>query len=109
MQAAAGAAAVVESCLVEPDLRDIVPGYIKKRKIEVSSCYLALEQGNLASVQAMGHKMKGTGAGYGFPFLSETGSRIEMAARDGHTAELKALIDGLASYLDRIEIENSAQ
>jgi hypothetical protein len=37
--------------------------------------------------------------------LSETGGPIKLASRDGQTDELKALIDGLASYLDSIRID----
>jgi len=66
---------------VEPDLRDVVPGYLKKRRADVVSCCDALAAGDLASIQAIAHKMKGTGAGYGFPFLTEIGGKIETAAR----------------------------
>src|SRR6185436_14590309 len=66
---------------VDPELRDIAPGYLEKRKLEVSTCYGELAAGNLESLRAIGHKMKGTGTGYGFPFLTEIGGKIEVAAR----------------------------
>jgi signal transduction histidine kinase/CheY-like chemotaxis protein len=90
---------------VEPDLRDVVPGYLKKRRADVVSCCDALAAGDLASIQAIAHKMKGTGAGYGFPFLTEIGGKIETAARQGQTDEVKSGIDALARWLDRLYIE----
>jgi hypothetical protein len=91
---------------VGPNLGDLVPGYLEKRRADVLSCYDALAAGNLASIQAMAHKMKGTGAGYGFPFLTEIGGKIETAARQGRTDEVKAGIDELACWLDRLDIES---
>jgi signal transduction histidine kinase/CheY-like chemotaxis protein/HPt (histidine-containing phosphotransfer) domain-containing protein len=90
--------------VAEPDMRDVAPGYLEKRRAELLSCYDALAEGNLASIQAVAHKMKGTGAGYGFPFLTEIGEKIEMAAREGQADELKARIAELASYLERLDI-----
>jgi signal transduction histidine kinase/DNA-binding response OmpR family regulator len=91
--------------VVEPDMRDVVPGYLEKRKTELSNFYAALAAGNLASIQAMAHKMKGTGAGYGFPFLTEIGGKMEVAALQGHTDELRARIDELASWLGNLDVE----
>jgi signal transduction histidine kinase/CheY-like chemotaxis protein/HPt (histidine-containing phosphotransfer) domain-containing protein len=91
--------------VVEPDMRDVVPGYLEKRRAELLSCYDALAKGNLASIQAVAHKMKGTGAGYGFPFLTEIGEKIETAAREGHADELKVRIAELASWLERLDIQ----
>jgi hypothetical protein len=54
----------------------------------------------------MAHKMRGTGAGYGFPFLTEIGGKIETAARQRHTDEVKAGIDELARWLDRNDIDS---
>src|SRR2546421_593412 len=79
--------------------------YLEKRKMDLSSCYSALAAGNLALIEGIGHKMKGTGEGYGFPFLTEIGGKVEVAARHGNTDELKARIDELAHWLGRIEIE----
>jgi CheY-like chemotaxis protein len=87
------------------DLSDAVPGYIEKRRVDLSSCYSALARGDLARIATIGHKMKGTGAGYGFPFLTEIGGRIEAAARDGNAEELKVTIDELSSWLGRLQIE----
>ena len=91
--------------VVEPDLRDLVPGYLEKRRAEVADFRREAAAGNLEGVRAMGHKIRGTGGGYGFPFLTEIGAKIELAARDGRADELKTLIDELAEYLAKLDIE----
>jgi signal transduction histidine kinase/CheY-like chemotaxis protein len=90
--------------LIEPEMQDVVPAYLEKRKLDLSSYYEALDAGNLAAIQTIAHNMKGTGAGYGFPFLTEIGEKIEAAARAGRRNELKARIDELASWLGKLDI-----
>jgi CheY-like chemotaxis protein len=90
---------------VEPDMRDAVPGYLEKRRTDLSSCYKALAEGNLPLIAGIGHKMKGTGAGFGFPFLTEMGGKLEAAARGAKTDEVKTTMDELASWFERVDLE----
>jgi hypothetical protein len=53
-------------------------------------------------VKAIGHKMKGTGRGYGFPRISEIGRSLEGAAADGHAGRIRAATDALEAYLERV-------
>ncbi len=89
---------------VDPDLRDVAPGYLEKRRADILTCEKALAAGDLDSIRAIAHKMKGTGAGYGFPFLTETGAKLEIAAREGRTDEVRDGLAELASWLANVEL-----
>jgi signal transduction histidine kinase/CheY-like chemotaxis protein len=92
---------------VEPAIEDIIPGYLAKRRAEIPLLRQALAEGDLEYVRATAHKMKGTGTGYGFPFLSEIGAALEAAARDGRTDEALAGVGELARRLAGLELRRN--
>ena len=80
---------------VDPDLQEIVPGFLENRRRDVQILETALQQHNFAQIHVIGHRMKGDGGGYGFDAISILGASLEQAAaredRDAirrHTAEL---------------------
>ncbi|MBF0423232.1 MAG: Hpt domain-containing protein [Magnetococcales bacterium] len=89
---------------VDQDLEDIAPGYLENRRKDVGLLSTALEQNDFNTVKMIGHRMKGSGAGYGFDFISETGSRIEQAAIARNTPIIRDCMDQLTDYLDSIEV-----
>jgi hypothetical protein len=52
----------------------------------------------------LGHQLKGTGQGYGFPEITRTGAAIESAAVAGDEETIRSQIRVLDAYLDRVEI-----
>ena len=81
---------------IDPDLEEIVPGFLENRRRDVQTLETALQQNNLAQIHVIGHRMKGDGGGYGFDAISIMGAALEQAAaredRDAirrHTAELR--------------------
>ena len=46
----------------------------------------------LESCKFIGHKLKGCGTSYGFPYLSELGAGIELAAQENRLDSLTELI-----------------
>ena len=80
---------------IDPDLEEIVPGFLENRRRDVQALETALQQNNLTQILIIGHRMKGDGGGYGFDAISMLGAALEQAAaredRDAirrHTAEL---------------------
>lgn len=67
--------------------------------LEAAVCHNQHEQ-----MRILGHRMKGTGAPYGFCRLTEIGGLIEQAATDQNSAALQVYIAELAEYLSRVEI-----
>jgi hypothetical protein len=91
--------------LVEEGMEDVVPGYLAKRRAEVPVYREALAGGDMAAIRMMAHRMKGTGAGYGFPALTELGGAMEKASNNGDTHEIQIRIEEFARYLDSVELE----
>jgi CheY-like chemotaxis protein len=96
-----------EKVRVEEGMEDVVPGYLDKRRAEVSAYRQALADHNFAAIRALSHKMKGTGGGYGFPALTELGAQIERAAKREDARDVRARVDELAQYLQSVELEYS--
>jgi len=93
---------------VEQGMEDVVPAYLDKRRKDVKTYRSALAGGDFETLRMLGHKMKGTGTGYGFPLLTEIGSVIEQAALHQDSKEIAASVDRLASYLEKVQL-NYAQ
>lgn len=90
---------------VDPDLEELIPGFLDNRTRDVVKLREALAGADLATVQSVGHSLKGVGGGYGFQRLSELGAEMEKAARAGNAAPLADLINELADYLGRVVVE----
>lgn len=89
---------------VDPEIMDIVPGFLDNRKKDVMSMLEALENGDYETIRMLGHSMKGSGGGYGFDTISEIGNSIEQEAKNRNVKGIRRNIEELATYLERIEI-----
>jgi signal transduction histidine kinase/DNA-binding response OmpR family regulator len=93
---------------VEDGMEDVVPGYLAKRRAEVSVYTDALSRDDFDSIKHLAHKMRGTGAGYGFPVLTELGHVMEKAAMAGDAARIRESVNQFALYLDSIDLKYSS-
>ncbi|MBF0270446.1 MAG: Hpt domain-containing protein [Magnetococcales bacterium] len=89
---------------IDEDLAEIVPGYLVNRGKDLEQLPLALVEGNFQTLRTLGHRMKGSGAGYGFDGISEIGRAIEEAAKREDREGVEQGIADLASYMDRLEV-----
>ncbi|MBF0135280.1 MAG: Hpt domain-containing protein [Magnetococcus sp. DMHC-1] len=89
---------------IDKDLAEIVPGYIQNRWRDVDVMRQAILANDVNGLRIIGHRMKGSGAGYGFDVITEIGRKVENAARDGHISEISHEIDELVAYLQRVEV-----
>jgi signal transduction histidine kinase/CheY-like chemotaxis protein len=87
---------------VESWLKPVVPGYLEKRRADVTKLRHALEQGDYATVRTLGHQMTGTGASYGFADITEIGAMLEESALAGDAARIKSGINALDQYLRNV-------
>ena len=67
---------------VDPDLRDLIPGYLENRLRELTTIKNALKAADFAKIRVLGHSMRGSGGGYGFMPISNIGEAIEKAAKN---------------------------
>jgi HPt (histidine-containing phosphotransfer) domain-containing protein len=82
----------------------LVPRYLERRAEDVREMRRALAVGDLEPVRYIGHKMAGSGGGYGFDQLSTLGRRIEEAANGGDAASCSTCAEELETFLRRVEV-----
>ena len=95
-----------ERILVRADerLRAVIPRYLESRRKDVETILAALERSDFAAVAALGHKMCGTGAGYGFTPVTEFGVALERAAKEQDPGAIREHAAGLSRYLARVTV-----
>jgi len=89
---------------IEPDIKDLVPLYIEKRKDDLNKMKELFKDKNYEELRSMGHKIKGSGGGYGFQGLTMIGARIEMSAKEAQLEALQRAIELFQTYLEKVEI-----
>jgi HPt (histidine-containing phosphotransfer) domain-containing protein len=88
----------------DPDLEDLIPGFLEHRRHDILSLRTALEQGDYETMRILGHGMKGFGKSYGFVDITEIGARLEQAAKERAAEKAAQCVDELAAYLDRVHV-----
>jgi HPt (histidine-containing phosphotransfer) domain-containing protein len=94
----------VDVIRVDAELEPLVPRFLEKRRAEADVLRQAIEHGDLETVQALGHALKGTAGGYGFDYLTELGDRLERAAASGDAGEAGAIVAEIRSHLSRLRV-----
>ena len=89
---------------VDPDLADLVPGFLERRRADVEKIGAAIEAEEYEEARRLAHSMRGTGGSYGFTRLSELGAAMETAAKASDGGGLAQLLAELEDYLARIEV-----
>lgn len=89
---------------VDKDLEEIVPGYLDSRRRELPGLLAAHASGDLEALRRTGHKLAGSGGGYGFDRLSELGKQLEMQALAGDAPACEATLAALKDYIENLEV-----
>jgi signal transduction histidine kinase/CheY-like chemotaxis protein len=88
----------------DPDLADLIPGYLENRQQDVKKIEELLIEDNLQEIRRLGHSMKGSGGGYGFDGITLIGGEMEAAAIKGNKDLVSELNKRLAGYLTRVKV-----
>jgi signal transduction histidine kinase/DNA-binding response OmpR family regulator len=91
---------------VDPELEEVIPGFLEGRRHDLTVLRAALERGDFETVRLLGHRMRGSGAGYGFDAITRIGGRLEQAGRNRRSEEVAPCLAELADFLERVEITN---
>ena len=89
---------------VDPDLQELIPGYLENRQADMQAMQEALAQGDYETIRIVGHSMKGSGGGYGFDTITEIGSALEQAATHKKPDTIRRWVDELLTYLERVQV-----
>ena len=87
-----------------PKLADLTPGFLQNRRQDVVAMLDALGRGDFATVESLGHGMKGAGGSWGFQAITDIGAALEQAAESADTEASRKWVGELSRYLDRVEI-----
>jgi HPt (histidine-containing phosphotransfer) domain-containing protein len=89
---------------LDPDIQDLIPGFLENRKKDVTAIQAALVNGDFAAIMVLGHTMKGDGGGYGFDAISDIGAIIETAAKQKNAEQIQHGTQRLADFLARVDV-----
>ena len=89
---------------ITSELRSIVPQFLKAQHTHLAEVTTSLASGDFARIQSIGHDMKGTGAGYGFPEISKIGDIFEAAGRSKNEEIIRSQLVNLAEYLSQVNV-----
>lgn len=89
---------------IDPELEDLIPGFLSNRRKDVIKMQAALAAGDYETIQSLGHSMKGAGGGYGFDRITDIGLNLETAAREKDSQKLQEQIRNLSHYLEHVEV-----
>ena len=73
---------------LDQDVIELQPAYIQNRKKDLSVMRSAWDEGNLAAIGAIAHRVKGSAGAFGFGHLGEVAGRIESLAEEGDKEEM---------------------
>lgn len=90
---------------IDRDFEDIVPNFLANRRKDLHTLRHALTSADFATIQTLGHRMKGDGGGYGFDRISEIGGAMELAAIQQDHAAAEQHIAQLEDFLARLQVE----
>jgi HPt (histidine-containing phosphotransfer) domain-containing protein len=89
---------------VDPDIADLIPGFLENRRKDIKTIGEAVTRGDFETIQILGHSMKGAGGSYGFDAITDIGKSLEQAAKDKDAEGIQRSVQELAIYLDQVEV-----
>ena len=89
---------------VDKDLKELIPMFLENRSQNINELKELMKEKKFDEIENLGHKIKGSGGGYGFDRVTDLGRAIEEAAAEEKFHELQGLIDEFAEHIDRVEI-----
>jgi CheY-like chemotaxis protein len=88
----------------DPEIADLIPGYLENRRKDLQGMSAALERGEFASIAAVGHTIRGSAASFGFAGLGEACREAEEAARGRDKDGVSRALGRMAEYLTRVRV-----
>lgn len=89
---------------VDPDLEEIVPGFLDNRRKDVQILTTCIENEQWDTIRLLGHRMKGDGGGYGFDIISAIGHDLEQAALRRDPLSIRERTRDLTQFLSCVRV-----
>ncbi len=78
--------------------------YLERCRQSLACLQDAVCRSDFDQARTFGHRLKGTGGGYGFPPLTEIGDAIERAALQKKQSDLEVQSKKMTEYLSCVEV-----
>jgi CheY-like chemotaxis protein/HPt (histidine-containing phosphotransfer) domain-containing protein len=88
----------------DPKIEDLIPEFLQNRRQDVLSMLDALDRRDFATVERLGHGMRGAGGSWGFQAITDIGAALEKAAENTDSDASRKCVSELSRYLDRVEV-----
>lgn len=88
----------------DEDVLELIPVYLRGRRDELDVLRDAVAQKDFETLLGLGHKMKGSGGGFGLDRISEIGGNLESSAKEQDLPAIEQEIADLLDYLERVEV-----
>lgn len=93
---------------VDPAILQLLPSYVANRHADLEVLDRSIAENDMTRLRRLGHNLKGSGAAYGLPPVSELGAGIEDAAKReaiGDLKELRGELEQLVMNLDAVLVD----
>jgi HPt (histidine-containing phosphotransfer) domain-containing protein len=85
-------------------LQEILPEYVERQRAGLRTLLAMLESGDFDAVCTFGHRMKGSGSGYGLDRITEIGAALEDAASQRDARGVRDQARALEQFLQRVSL-----
>lgn len=100
-----GAAPLYSSFADDPDMEELVAGFVERLPLQVHEIRSAVDEGDLGLVRRLAHQIKGAAGGYGFLPVSRDAEALEVAAHEANqVGEVFDAMNCLAATCDRVRL-----
>ena len=90
----------------DPAVQALLPSYLRRRADDLQTMRDALGRDAWDHIATLAHRMRGSGAAYGMPFVTQIGRQLERAARAADAGVIGDALDQLDAYLGRVRISS---
>ena len=88
----------------DEDILELIPVYLERIRQELEMMQDAALRNDFETLRGLGHKIKGSGGGFGLDRVSEIGAKLELSAQAGDLTAVELEIGHLRDYLERVEV-----
>jgi len=93
-----------QTVVIGEELSAIVPRFLSNVRRNCAVIETAAGRADFETIRSLAHNMKGTGASFGLPQITEFGDQLERAAKAGDADSALKLNASLKHFLDSIDV-----
>ena len=85
-------------------MAELIPPFLAECRRELEAMEHSLVDADFKAIALVSHQLTGSGASYGFQYLTDASRRIETGVRGRDAVLIKAELDSIRRYLDRVKV-----